>query len=84
MPLLLFSHPVRVQLLVTPWTTAHQASLSLTISQSLPKFRSIESVMPSLKVLLLLFYMYAFLFSVLKVWPPTIYLYSSSLNMFEL
>ena len=37
-----------------------------------------------LKVLLLLFYMYAFLYSVLKIWPPTIYLYSSSLNMFEL
>ena len=32
---------------MTPWTTAHQASLSLTISQSLPKFMSIESVMPS-------------------------------------
>ena len=31
----------------TPWTTARQASLSLTISQSLPKFMSIESVMPS-------------------------------------
>ena len=31
----------------TPWTAAHQASLSLTISQSLPKFMSIESVMPS-------------------------------------
>ena len=31
---------------VTPWTAAHQASLSVTISQSLPKFMSIESVMP--------------------------------------
>ena len=30
-----------------PWTVACQASLSLTISQSLPKFPSIESVMPS-------------------------------------
>ena len=36
-----------VQLFVTSWTAAHQASLSLTISQSLPKFMSIESVMPS-------------------------------------
>ena len=53
-------------------------------SPSLPNFRSIELVMPSLKVLLLLFYMYAFLYSGLKIWPPTIYLYSSSLNMFEL
>ena len=31
----------------TPWTAAHQISLSLTISQSLPKFMSIESVMQS-------------------------------------
>ena len=36
-----------VQLFVTPWTAAHQASLSLTISRSLPKFMSIASVMPS-------------------------------------
>ena len=36
-----------VQLFVTPWTTAHQASLSFTISQSLPRFISIESVMLS-------------------------------------
>ena len=31
----------------TPWTTACQASLSITNSQSLPKLTSIESVMPS-------------------------------------
>ena len=31
----------------TPWTAAHQASLSFTISQNLLKFKSIESVMPS-------------------------------------
>ena len=36
-----------VWLFVTPWTTAHQASLSITNSQSLPKLMSIESVMPS-------------------------------------
>ena len=30
-----------------PWTTAHQASLSFTISQSLRKLMSIQSVMPS-------------------------------------
>ena len=40
----LLSH---VQLFVTPWTTAHQASLFFTIPQSLLKLRSIESVMPS-------------------------------------
>ena len=37
----------RVRLFVTPWTTAHQASLSITNSWSLPKLMSIESVMPS-------------------------------------
>ena len=31
----------------TPWTTAHQASLSFTISQSLLKLMFIESVIPS-------------------------------------
>jgi len=37
-----------VWLFVTPWTAAHQASsLSFTISQSLLKLMSIESVMPS-------------------------------------
>ena len=37
----------RVQLFVTPWTAAHQASLSITNSQSLLKLMPIESVMPS-------------------------------------
>ena len=36
-----------VQLFATPWVSAHQASLSITNSQSLPKLMSIESVMPS-------------------------------------
>ena len=35
----------RVQLFVTPWTAAHQASLSTTNSQSLPKLMSIESAL---------------------------------------
>ena len=35
-----------VQLFVTPWTTARQASLSITNSRSLLKLMSIESVMP--------------------------------------
>ena len=30
-----------------PWTAAHQASLSITISQNLPKLMSIKSVKPS-------------------------------------
>ena len=37
----------RVQLFVTPWTAAHQAPLSFTISQSLLKLVSIESMTPS-------------------------------------
>ena len=32
---------------VTPWTAARQASLSFTVSQSLLKLMSVESVMPS-------------------------------------
>ena len=39
-----FSH---VQLFVTPWTAICQASLSFSISWSLLKLMSIESVMPS-------------------------------------
>ena len=37
---------------VTPWTTARQASLSITISWSLLKLMSIESVMPSSHLIL--------------------------------
>ena len=36
-----------VWLFATPWTAAHQASLSITNSQSLCKLMSIELVMPS-------------------------------------
>ena len=36
-----------VRLFATPWTAAHQASLSFTIFWSLLKLMSIESVMPS-------------------------------------
>ena len=36
-----------VRLFATPWTAAHQASLSITNSLGLLKFMSIESVMPS-------------------------------------
>ena len=37
----------RVRLFVTPWTVAHQASLSITNSQSPLKLMSVASVMPS-------------------------------------
>ena len=40
----LFNHD---RLFATPWTAAHQASLSITNSQSLLKLMSIKSVMPS-------------------------------------
>ena len=36
-----------IWLFVTPWTAAHQSSLSITNSRSLLKLMSIESVMPS-------------------------------------
>ena len=39
--------PCRTQLFMTPWTAACQASLSLTISQCLPKFMSSELMMQS-------------------------------------
>ena len=41
-----FSHSVMSDS-ATPWTTARQASLSITSSRSLPKPMSIDSVMPS-------------------------------------
>ena len=45
-PLLLFSHKVMFDL-ATPWTAACQDSLSFTISRSLLKFMSIESMVLS-------------------------------------
>ena len=42
----------RVRLFVTPWITAHQASLSTTNSRSSLRLTSIESVMPSSHLIL--------------------------------
>ena len=42
----------RVLLFATPWTAAHQASLSITNSRSLLKLMSIKSVMPSSHLIL--------------------------------
>ena len=39
--------PSYIQLFANPWTTAHQASLSITNSRNLLKLMSIELVMPS-------------------------------------
>ena len=41
-----------VQLFATPWTAAHQSSLSFTISHSLLKFMCIELAMPSSHLML--------------------------------
>ena len=45
-PVVVVQSPNCVHLFVTPWTAAHQASLSFTISQSLPKFMSIQRSHP--------------------------------------
>ena len=42
----------RVRLFATPWIAAHQASLSITISQSSLRLTSIESVIPSSHLIL--------------------------------
>ena len=67
----------RVLLFVSPWISAHQASLSITISQSSLKLTSIDSVMPSSHLILgspLLF---------LPPFPPSIRVFSneSTLHM---
>ena len=43
-----------VQLFATPWTAAHQASLSFTIARKLLKLMSIELVMPSNHLILVI------------------------------
>ena len=52
--------PSQVQLFVTLWNAASQAALSLTTSWSLPKFMSIESVMPSKYLILFALFPSAF------------------------
>ena len=47
-----FSQLSRVQLFVTPWIAASQASLSISNYRSLLKLMSIESVMPSSRLIL--------------------------------
>jgi len=42
----------RVRLFATPWTAAHQASLSITNSRTTPKFMCIKSLMPSSHLIL--------------------------------
>ena len=59
----------RVWLFATPWTTARQASLSITNSWSLPKLTSMESVMPSnhLNLCCLLLLLLSSIFSSIRV-----------------
>ena len=54
-----------VQLFVTPWTAARQAPLSFTISWSLLKLMSVESVMPSNYLI----HCHSFLFLQTSVFP---------------
>ena len=53
LPVVIVQSPSHVQLFATPLTAARQASLSLTISWSLPEFMSIASVMPSSHLILM-------------------------------
>ena len=50
--LVVVQSPSHVQFFATPWTTAYQAPLFLTISWSLPKFMFIASMMPSSHLIL--------------------------------
>ena len=62
---------------VTPWTAAHQASLSLITSQSLLKLMSIESVMPSNHLVLC-----CPLLLLLSIFPSIRVFYSPNLSYF--
>ena len=53
----------RAQLFVTPWSAVLQAPLSFTISRSLLKLMSIESVMPSNHLILCGSFLQSFLMS---------------------
>ena len=64
----------RVRLFVTPWITARQASLSITISWSSLRLTSIKSVMPSRHFIL------CHPFLLLPLIPPSIRVFSGSPN----
>ena len=65
----------RVQLFVTTWTAARQASLSITNSQSLLKLRSIESVMSSNHLILCLLLLLPSIFPRIRVFSNESVLY---------
>ena len=64
-----------VQLFATPWIIAHQASLSITNSQSSPKFMCIELVMPSSHLIL------CCPFLLMPPIPPSIRVFSNELAL---
>ena len=66
-----------VRLFATPWIAAHQASLSITYSQSSPKLTSIELVMPSNHLIL-----YSQLL-LLPLIPPSIRVFSNESTSHE-
>ena len=64
-----------VRLFATPRIAAHQASLSITNSQSLPKLMSIKSVMPSSHHILCRYLL------LLPPIPPSIRVFSNELTL---
>jgi len=56
---------------VTPWIAAHQASLSITKSRSLLKLMSIESVIPSNRLIPFCHPSSVIPFSCLQSFPPS-------------
>ena len=66
----------RVWLFVTPWTAAHQPSLSSTVSWSLLKFMSVESVTPSNHLILCHpFFLLPSIFLSIRVFPSELAVY---------
>ena len=59
----------RVQLFANPWTTARQASLSITNFRSPPKPMSIESVLPSNHLILCRLLLLPSIFPSIRVFP---------------
>ena len=62
-------------LFVIPWTAAHQASLSFTVSQSLLKFMSIELVMPCNHLILCCPLLLPLIFPSIRVFSNVLALY---------
>ena len=56
-----------IWLFATPWTATLQASLSFTVSQSLLKFMSVESVMPSIHLVLCYLFLLPSIFPSIRV-----------------